>query len=197
MLVAAPSNSAANLITKLLAECGKIKDGHFARIVAHNTIERDQIPDELREYCITTDIAAPRSKAPPQNPIENGIRIKCNSEDISLYRIVISTCMTFGSLLQMKFKPGHFTHAIIDEAGQCTEPEIAIPISLIDKNDGQIILAGDPHQLGPVVLSPVAKRCGLGKSLLSRLLDHLPYQPDVGVCKLLLLFVVFKYFSEC
>lgn len=91
----------------------------------------------------------------------------------------------------MKFKPGHFTHAIIDEAGQCTEPEIAIPISLIDKDDGQIILAGDPHQLGPVVLSPIAKRCGLGKSLLSRLLDHLPYRPDVGVC----IFIVFDFIS--
>lgn len=186
LLVAAPSNSAANLITKLLAECGKIKDGHFARIVSHNTVERDQVPDELREYCITVDIAAPRSKAPPQNPIENGIRIQCNSEDISLYRIVISTCMTFGSLLQMKFKPGHFTHAIIDEAGQCTEPEIAIPVSLIEKDDGQIILAGDPNQLGPVVLSPIAQRCGLGKSLLSRLLDQLPYQPDVGVCEFII-----------
>lgn len=181
LVVATPSNSAANLITKLLSECGALKAGEFARIVGQNSIERDQIPEELRIHCMTVDIAAPRSKAEPQNPIENGIRVKCTSDVIGLHRILISTCMTFGSLLSMKFKPGHFTHVIIDEAGQCTEPEIAIPISLLDKNVGQVILAGDPHQLGPVVHSPIAKRCGLAKSLLSRLLDFIPYRPDVGV----------------
>lgn len=182
LIVAAPSNSAANLITQRLAESGGLKAGQFVRIVSQNSIEREQIPDELRIHCITVDIAAPRSKAEPTNPVENGIRVQCNSEQISNHRILISTCMTYGSLLYMKFRSGHFTHAIIDEAGQCTEPEIAIPISLIDKDDGQIILAGDPHQLGPVVLSPIAKKCGLAKSLLTRLLDHLPYRPDVGVC---------------
>lgn len=190
LIVAAPSNSAANLLTKLLAECGALKAGEFARIAGKNSIERDQIPDELRMHCITVDIAAPRSVAPPQNPIENGIRVQCNSATIKLYRILISTCMTFGSLLYMKFDPGHFTHAIIDEAGQCTEPEIAIPISLLDKDDGQIILAGDPHQLGPVVLSPIANQCGLGKSLLTRLLDHLPYHSDVGVIIICISFLI-------
>lgn len=188
LIVAAPSNSAANLITKLLAECGALKEGEFARICGQNSIEKELIPDEIRKHCMTVDIAAPRSKSEPQNPFENGIRVSCNSEIISLHRILISTCMTFGSLLYMKFKQGHFTHAIIDEAGQCTEPEIAVPISLIDKDDGQIILAGDPHQLGPIVLSPIAKRCGLSKSMLTRLLDHLPYQKDVGVGIILMCF---------
>lgn len=140
LIVAAPSNSAANLITQRLADCGALKAGQFVRIVSKNSIERDQIPDELRVHCMTVDIAAPNSKAEPLFPIDNGIRLQCNSEQISNHRILISTCMTFGSLLYMKFKPGHYTHAIIDEAGQCTEPEIAIPISLIDKHDGQIIL---------------------------------------------------------
>lgn len=60
------------------------------------------------------------------------------------------------------------------------EPEAAIPISLIG-NYGQIILAGDPKQLGPVVLSPVAKKRGMEKSLLCRLMDRVPYSKDVGV----------------
>lgn len=182
LLVAAPSNSAANLVTKRLADSGALKAGEFVRIVSQNSIERDQIPDELRIHCITADIAAPRSRSEPSEPIKNDIRVQLNSDQISKYRILISTCMTFGSLLYMKFKQGHFTHAIIDEAGQCTEPEISIPICLIDKDDGQIILAGDPQQLGPVVLSRIGKTCGLGKSLLVRLIDDfLPYRCDVGV----------------
>lgn len=196
LIVAAPSNSAANLLTQRLANSGALKAGQFVRIVSQNSIERDQIPDELRIHCITVDIAAPRSRAEPVNPVENGIRVQCNSEQIGMHRILVSTCSTFGSLLYMKFRTGHFTHVIVDEAGQCTEPEIAIPISLIDKNDGQIILAGDPHQLGPVVLSPVAKKCGLSKSLLSRLLDHLPYRPDVGVCILMDIFLHFSIFFK-
>lgn len=60
IIVAAPSNSAANLITKLLNDCNVLKEGEFARIVSQNSIERDQIPDELRKHCITVDIAAPR-----------------------------------------------------------------------------------------------------------------------------------------
>lgn len=181
LVVAAPSNSAANLITKLLGECGALKAGEFARIVSQNSIEREMIPVEIRQHCVTADIAAPRSTAEPENPFENGIRIQCNSEILGMYRILIATCSTFGSLLQMKFRSGHFTHVIVDEAGQCTETEIAIPISLIDRDDGQIILAGDPHQLGPIVLSPYAKRRGLDKSLLQRLLDRIPYHKDVGV----------------
>lgn len=195
MIVAAPSNSAANLITKLLADSGVLKAGQFARIVGQNSIQREQIPEELLPHCMTVSIASPRSTGQPENPFENGIRVQCNSEDISLHRILISTCSTFGNLLYMSFKSGHFTHAIIDEAGQCTEPEIAIPISMIDKDCGQIILAGDPHQLGPIVLSPIAKKCGLEKSLLSRLLERLPYQKDVGVNLFHILFFFNIFFT--
>lgn len=43
---------------------------------------------------------------------------------------------------------------------------------------GQAILAGDPHQLGPVVPSDIASSYGLAQSLLSRLLPKFPYQRD-------------------
>lgn len=36
-------------------------------------------------------------------------------------------------------------------------------------------------ELGPVVLSPMAKRCGLEKSFLCRLLDRVPYKEDDDV----------------
>lgn len=33
---------------------------------------------------------------------------------------------------------GHFTHFFLDEAGQATEPESLIPLSLISERDGQV-----------------------------------------------------------
>lgn len=71
----------------------------------------------------------------------------------------------------------------MDEAGQATIPETAIPISLL-KEGGCLVLAGDPRQLGPIINSPVAKQYGLDISLLERLiylagfLQKDVFQPD-------------------
>lgn len=57
---------------------------------------------------------------------------------------------------------GHFTHIFIDESGHATEPETVIPLSgLVDgKTTVQVVFAGDPKQLGPVIRSPLAQALG-------------------------------------
>lgn len=52
ILVAAPSNSAANIIIDRLLASGKFKDD-FVRIVAFNQVEKDLIPDHLKKHCVT------------------------------------------------------------------------------------------------------------------------------------------------
>lgn len=55
--------------------------------------------------------------------------IKYSSREvIGRNRITIGTCVSVGVLYTMGFPKGHFTHIIIDEAGQATEPEILIPL---------------------------------------------------------------------
>uniref|UniRef100_A0A8V5FQ25 Uncharacterized protein n=1 Tax=Melopsittacus undulatus TaxID=13146 RepID=A0A8V5FQ25_MELUD len=73
---------------------------------------------------------------------------------------------------------GHFTHVILDEAGQVTEPESLIPIGLISEANGQIVLAGDPKQLGPVIKSKIALMFGLNVSFLERLTSREIYLRD-------------------
>jgi len=71
--------------------------------------------------------------------------------------------------------PRRFDFCFIDEAGQATEPDILIPISRCVKSGHvtpQIVLAGDPEQLGPVVKSPYSRYFGLGLSLLDRLMKN-------------------------
>jgi len=48
----------------------------------------------------------------------------------------------------------------------------------IHTSSGQVILAGDPLQLGPIILSCLASRMGLDESFLSRLLQRPLYQRD-------------------
>lgn len=48
--------------------------------------------------------------------------------------------------------------------------------------DGQVILAGDPKQLGPVVMSLLAKRSGgLELSMLSRFINYPSYLRDTDM----------------
>ncbi|KAG5180774.1 P-loop containing nucleoside triphosphate hydrolase protein [Tribonema minus] len=60
-----------------------------------------------------------------------------------------------------------FQTMVVDEAGQATEPEALAAVAPLLPL--QLVLAGDPRQLGPVVASPLAAAFGLGRSLLERL----------------------------
>ena len=76
--------------------------------------------------------------------------------------------VSFPRLVSACFPRNHFTHIFIDEAGHATEPECIIPVAdLLDPNHhrgGQLVLAGDPKQLGPILRSPIAQKYGLGKN---------------------------------
>ena len=73
----------------------------------------------------------------------------------------------FLRLVSAMFPRNHFTHIFIDEAGHATEPECIIPVAdLLDPNHprgGQLVLAGDPKQLGPILRSPISVKYGLGE----------------------------------
>lgn len=68
----------------------------------------------------------------------------------------------------MNLDNSFFTHVFLDECGQAVEPEALIPVAGLlnpeNKFGGQVILAGDPKQLGPVLQSPVACEVGPGYS---------------------------------
>jgi predicted DNA helicase len=61
-----------------------------------------------------------------------------------------------------------FDLAVVDEAGQCTEPANWLPILRC----GRLVLAGDHYQLPPTVLSQEAARQGFGVSLMERVVER-------------------------
>ncbi|KAI9027862.1 P-loop containing nucleoside triphosphate hydrolase protein, partial [Hyaloraphidium curvatum] len=85
----------------------------------------------------------------------------------------------------------HWTHCLVDECGQATEPEILIPMSVVFRKapaggaaragrPPQLVLCGDHRQLGPRVVSDFAREKGLKRSLLERLHALPVYRDEDG-----------------
>jgi helicase MOV-10 len=91
-------------------------------------------------------------------------------ERLLAFSVVLSTCSKSTILQNLDVPVGHFSHIVIDEAAQAEEPLVMIPILTFSDQYTNIILAGDPDQLGPIIESPTAARSGLGKSYFQRLM---------------------------
>ncbi|NWH74970.1 M10L1 helicase, partial [Piaya cayana] len=155
ILVCAPSNAATDMICLRLHQSNLLKPGAMVRVNA-TLRSAEHIDDMVKPYCR-------------------------DGEDIRKalwFRIIITTCSSAGMFYRPDVRLGHFTHVILDEAGQATEPESLIPIGLISEVKGQIILVGDPKQLGPVIKSKIAVAFGLNVSLLERLKSREMYLRD-------------------
>ncbi|XP_018571512.1 probable RNA helicase armi [Anoplophora glabripennis] len=176
LLITAPSNSASDLIALRLIDSGVLKPGDLVRLVSYNYAASDNIPVNLVPYCATGNLA--RDGTADNEISRSGIQYECSRASLGRHRITVTTCSLSGQLYLMGFPKGHFSHIIVDEAGQASEPEVLTPLIFLDKLSGQVILAGDPMQLGPVVLCKIAAECGLSESYLERLINRFPYVID-------------------
>ena len=145
VLVCTPSNTAADLLAERLAAAGLDSDKLY-RLDAPSVHEED-----IFEGAQTMSLF-------PEH------------ERLLAFRIVLSTCSSASMLRALDVPVGHFSHIVIDEAAQAQEPLAMIPIMGFSNAYTNIILAGDPNQLGPIVKSPTAARAGLGKTYLERLM---------------------------
>lgn len=150
IVAAAPSNSAADLLAEHLVK--QVPKTQILRFYAPSRLEK-LVPSKIHD-------------------ISNfGKRRNLSLEDLAKFRIIVVTLVTAGKLASAGFPQDHFTHLFIDEAGHATEPEAIIPLAGILAAKGQMVLAGDPKQLGPVLRSPIALKHGLQISLLERLMN--------------------------
>ncbi|KAG7595936.1 P-loop containing nucleoside triphosphate hydrolase [Arabidopsis suecica] len=156
VLVCAPSNSAADhILEKLLCLEGvRIKDNEIFRLNAA-TRSYEEIKPEIIRFCFFDELIF---KCPPLKALTR-------------YKLVVSTYMSASLLNAEGVNRGHFTHILLDEAGQASEPENMIAVSNLCLTETVVVLAGDPRQLGPVIYSRDAESLGLGKSYLERLFE--------------------------
>jgi putative helicase MOV10L1 len=157
ILACAGSNSCADTISQKLISSKIVGKSDMVRLVSFS--RSDNVPDNLKPYSATC------------------------SEEVTQWlnhRIIVSTCCNAGAIFAHRPLAGHFTHVLIDEAATVNEPESLICILLAAQSGGSIVLVGDPFQLGPVIQSKLAKECGLGVSLLSRIYHMNPYMRDTS-----------------
>lgn len=166
VLAAAPSNAAVDLIAKRLLE--HVPKAQMLRMHAQSR-SYNTIPSELLEI----------------SNVKNDSVYNLEDSAIKGYRIILCTFVTAARIASASFPPGHITHVFLDECGHAMEPECIAALAGIIENDGQVVLAGDPYQLGPVIRN---QQCfssgklftsnGLDKSYLERLMEKPIYQPE-------------------
>ncbi|XP_066500136.1 putative helicase mov-10-B.2 [Hoplias malabaricus] len=152
ILACAPSNDAADqLCERLLQHVDRRK---VYRMYAMSR-SPDLVPLSLRDCC---NLKGQVYEFPSKN-------------ELMSYKILVTTVFTAGRLVTGGLPVGYFTHFFVDEAGHAMESEAIIGIAgLLRATTGQLVLAGDPKQLGPILRSPIAIQYGLGLSLLERLM---------------------------
>ncbi|GBE89135.1 P-loop containing nucleoside triphosphate hydrolase protein [Sparassis crispa] len=165
ILACAPSNSAADLIASRLIN--KLSNAELFRFYAPSRF-KDQVPDALLTYSYRT--ASGHHSVPPVATLKR-------------YRVIVSTCVSAGFTYGVGMPRGHFSHIFVDEAGQATEPEVMIAVKTMADNSTNVVLSGDPKQLGPIIRSPIARELGLEVSYLERLMQREPYDEQAGYGK--------------
>ena len=157
ILATAPSNTATDLLAERLAD--DIPCAEMIRLHA-NSRPRASVPHSIQNISNIKDAGY---WFPPLGELKK-------------FKIIITTLVTAGRLASGQFPLDHFKFVFIDEAGQATEPETMIALAGIIAPEslasgGQVVMAGDPWQLGPIVRSTLADQHGLATSLLERLMD--------------------------
>ena len=162
ILACAPSNSAADLIAFRLR--GHLSTDELFRFYAASQF-KDQILEGLGPY--TSTQADGHFSVPPMDRLKN-------------FKVIVSTCNSAAVFSGIGVASGHFTHIFIDEAGQATEPETFVSIKMLADSKTNVVLSGDPKQLGPVIRSVITRELGLEKSYLERLMDRDVYNIQIG-----------------
>lgn len=209
ILLCAPSNPATDtLVQRLRTHLGP------REMFRLNDMNRTfaEVPDEIRQYTY----------------IENDQYALPHWQTFLKYRVVVTSCMDASIILgadlgnlglmdmedemMNSFHPHssrrggvnhvrpHWTHLIIDEAAQGSEPELMIPVSVVTVHSKylktynnqhtdtsnftrtdtdivipRLVLCGDPNQLGPMICSEDARIGELDVSLLERLFERALY----------------------
>ncbi|XP_011306724.1 putative helicase mov-10-B.1 [Fopius arisanus] len=168
VLICTPSNSAADEIALKLLR-------HTPEVIPENAL--------YRLYSASRSIDDVHDSIKGASNLASDEAVFLAKSVFLTKKIVIVTLSTAMRVYNYELKENHFSYLFIDEAGQASEPQTLIPLltmcgNKVQLNDyirGQVIIAGDPKQLGPCCHSRLAEPI-LSKSMLERLMSWGPYK---------------------
>ena len=158
VLVTAPSNTAADLLLEKLST--SLSKTEMLRFMAFNRNPRE-VSSVNKSFTYSYDDGEGVFVQPP---LEHLLKVK----------VVVATCCMAAKLFNLGLPRKHWDAIFIDECGHAVEPEAVAVFTAAHPK--QLVIAGDPKQLGPVVRSSLANRYGLEKSYLERLGERKLYQ---------------------
>ena len=201
VLVTAPSNTAADLLTERLAGAGLsvVRVGNVSRVDEHvmsHTLDAilARHPESKNIKKVRIEAAECRRQAGRfkrtfgYEERREREHLRHQAKELDAWATTLEhrltdevleqaqaiTCTLVGAnhpVLQRR----RFRTCVIDEAAQALEPATWIPILKSSK----VVLAGDPFQLPPTVKSMEAMRGGLGHTLIERCLQMFPHSVDL------------------
>lgn len=138
----------------------------------------DKIPSALKpisnyrlEQSCYCQLPTCKHKHPYDNP---------SYEEFYTARVVIATICSSGRFVTAGIQSNHFDYIFIDEAGSNSEQYTYIPIAGLGSKSKQItaniVLCGDPTQLGPIVADKFNKGLQMDISIMERLMMMKKYQ---------------------
>jgi superfamily I DNA and/or RNA helicase len=193
VLAVAPSHMGVdNLLEQLLASGEKaLRLGHPARVLAGNrSVSLDEqvenhpdmklVQKLMREARQLYGQADRYTRAKPEPGSRKELRAEAKqltAEARKIERQIVSRilenarviCATATGLDESRIGDLHFDWCVFDEASQAVEPAVWIPLQYADR----LVLAGDPYQLPPTVVSRPAAAQGLQISMMERLIGQL------------------------
>ncbi len=186
VLCAAPSNTAVDNLGIRLADAGvkAIRLGHPARvspalgsITVDGQIAKDGAMDLAREWRDRARVlrkTAMGKRGPEARALwqearaldRDAAREIANAERLIIDRadVILATCVGCDHPILGETV---FDCAVVDEATQASDPLLLIPLSRAKVS----VLAGDPHQLGPVVTGGPQLEAALGVTVFERLIE--------------------------
>ena len=190
VLASAPSNAAVdNLLDKLLGVgLEPVRIGHPARVaealrgrVLDSLVEKHPEARQARKYAKeaqallkkankwTKEKPVPGEKQALRAEARHLLAVARRTEQTAVERVLAAASVICGTLTGIdsdRLGQLRFDLAVIDEACQSSEPACWIPLL----RAGKVVLAGDPCQLPPTILSQEAAEGGLAVSLMERVM---------------------------
>ncbi len=205
VLAVAPSNLAVDNLLERLIDAGEnaIRLGHPARVtpeLREHTLDLlvEHHPDVKIAQKLTRDAHSLRKQASkffrikPDPNYRQSLREEskqllneANQIEEQVVAAILNgarvVCATATGLDPERLRGNRFDWVIMDEASQSTEPAAWIPLQYAER----LVLAGDPCQLPPTVLSNEAARGGFNISMMERILAFPAVPGGNGLSKLL------------